>query len=50
MKIKEFEKLIKEKKPQEIITMHLRNKLYLTDKQIDKLLELRGENYWGWKN
>jgi len=48
MRIKEFKKIIKEKTPRDIIAMHTHNKIYLTDKQIDKLIELRGENYWGW--
>ena len=46
MKIKEFKKITKEKIPRDIIALHTHNKIYLTDKQIDKLLELRGENYW----
>ena len=46
MRTKDFNKLIKEKTPREIIAMHTHNKIYLTDKQINKLIELRGNDYW----
>jgi hypothetical protein len=50
MKIKDFNKLLKEKTPKEIIAMHTHNKIYLTEKQLEKLFELRGKNYWKWKH
>jgi hypothetical protein len=43
MKKIEFEKLIEEEKPQRIISMHTHNKIYLTNKQLDKVIELKGE-------
>lgn len=49
MRIKDFEKLIKNKTPRDIIAMHTKSEIYLTNKQIDKLFELRGEDYWNWK-
>lgn len=41
MKTKEFEKIINEKEPKEIISMHCKNEIYLTNKQIDKVIEKR---------
>lgn len=41
MKIKEFSKLLKEEKPQKIIYKHIREEIYLTDKQIDRLISKR---------
>lgn len=49
MKRVDFEKLTKEKEPQDIIRMHIRNEIYLTNKQLDELFELRGKNYWKWR-
>lgn len=46
MKKIDFEKLIKKKTPREIIAMHTQSKIYLTEKQIEKLFELRGKDYW----
>lgn len=51
MAVKEFYKLLKEKDLQEIIYMHCFEKITLTDKQLDKILDLKkkkeAEN---WKN
>lgn len=51
MVVKEFYKLIKEKDLQDIIYMHCRNEITLTEKQLDKILNLKkkkeAEN---WKN
>ena len=45
MKQKIFNKLVKEHKNnlQEIINMYCMNKIYLTNKQLDKINTLRGE-------
>lgn len=44
MKPNKFNKLIKENKDnlQKIIYMHCNNKIYLTNKQLDNLIKLRG--------
>lgn len=44
MKSNKFNKLIKENKDnlQKIIYMHCNNKIYLTNKQLDKVIKLRG--------
>ena len=39
MIIKDLKKLKKEKTAKEIIYMHCSNKIFLTDKQLDKLIE-----------
>lgn len=44
MKANEFKKLIEEKTPQKIISLHTRRKIYLTPRQIDQLLELKKED------
>ena len=41
MKVIEFNQLIKSKKLQDIIYMHCRNEITLTNKQLDKLLTLK---------
>lgn len=41
MAVKEFYKLLKEKDLQEIIYMHCFEKITLTDKQLDKILDLK---------
>lgn len=44
MKPNKFNKLIKEHKDnlQKVIYMHCENKIYLTNKQLDKVIKLRG--------
>lgn len=44
MKANKFNKLIKEYKNnlQKVIYMHCENKIYLTNKQLDKVIKLRG--------
>lgn len=44
MKPNKFNKLIKENKDnlQKVIYMYCNNKIYLTDKQLDKVIKLRG--------
>lgn len=37
----DFEKLMNEKEPQEIISMHVKHEIYLTAGQIDKVIEKR---------
>ena len=49
MKKIDFEKLTKEKTPRDIIAMHTKSIIYLTDRQIEKVIELRGKDYWNWK-
>lgn len=46
MKANKFNKLIKENKDnlQKVIYMHTQLKIYLTNKQLDKVIKLRGEN------
>ena len=46
MRIRDFNKLLKEKPLRDIIAMHTHNKIYLTDKQIDKIIELKGDDDW----
>lgn len=41
MKIKDLEKLKKEKTPQQIIALYIHNKLFLNKRQIDKLIKER---------
>lgn len=45
MKTNEFKKLIRENKNnlQKIINMYCMNEIYLTEKQIEEVLRLRGE-------
>ena len=51
MAVKEFYKLIKEKDLQEIIYMHCNLKINLTDKQLDKILDLKKKKEAEhWKN
>lgn len=44
MKSREFKKLLKEDKPQHIIFLHTIEKIFLTDKQIEKVLEKRNKD------
>lgn len=44
MKTKDLEKLKKEKTPQQIIALHIHNKLFLTNKQINELIKERDKN------
>lgn len=39
MKTKDFKKLLKEKTPKEIIGMHINWKIFLTNRQLDILIE-----------
>ena len=41
METKAFKKLLKEKEPKKIIYMHCNHEIYLTGKQIDKLIDLK---------
>lgn len=41
MKKEDFEKLLKEKSPEDIIRMHCMNKIYLCGYQFDKVQKLR---------
>lgn len=51
MAVKEFYKLLKEKGLQDIIYMHCRNEITLTDKQLDKILKLKSQKEAeNWKN
>jgi hypothetical protein len=45
MKPNKFNKLIKENKDnlQKVIYMHTQSKIFLTNKQLDKVIKLRGE-------
>jgi hypothetical protein len=45
MKTKDFKKLVREHKDnlQKLISMHCMDKIYLTDKQLDEVLKLRGD-------
>lgn len=43
MRIKDFKKLKKEKTPKQIIALHIHNLIYLTDKQLDEVLELKNK-------
>jgi len=45
MKTKDFKKLVREHKYnlQTLIMMHCMDKIYLTDKQLDEVLKLRGD-------
>ncbi len=49
MKKIDFEKLTKEKAPRDIIALHIKSIIYLTERQIEKVIELRGKDYWNWK-
>lgn len=46
MKAKEFKKLIKEKQPNQIISDYMTCKIYLTEKQLNKVCEL-GNHHGG---
>lgn len=43
MRIKDFKKILKDKTPKEIIYMHISWKIYLTNNQLKKVLELKKE-------
>lgn len=42
MKVKEFNKLIKKEKPQELIKKYMLSEIYLTNKQLQKVIDKRG--------
>lgn len=42
MKVVEFNEKIKEGKARELWKLHLRNEINLTEKQLDKVLKLKG--------
>ena len=44
MKTKDFKKILKEKNSQEIIYMHCFEKIYLTSKQLDLVIERKNRN------
>lgn len=44
MKLKEFSRLLKIDNPKHIIFLHTIEKIFLTDKQIDKVLEKRDKD------
>lgn len=41
MKRVDFEKLMKDKKPNEVIGKHVRGEIYLTNKQLDEVIDAR---------
>ena len=43
MRIKDFKKILKDKTPEEIIYMHISWKIYLTNNQLEKVLELKNK-------
>lgn len=43
MRIKYFKKILKDKTLEEIISMHISWKIYLTNNQIEKVLELKNK-------
>lgn len=43
MKKSEFDKILKEKRPKNIIYMHVNNEITLTNKQLDKIIKLDKE-------
>lgn len=43
MIIKDFKKILKDKTPEKIISMHISGKIYLTNNQLDKVLELKNK-------
>ena len=45
MKIKDLAKLKKEKTPQQIIGLHIHNKIFLTDNQIEQLIKERNKKW-----
>ena len=44
MKMKELKQLKKKKTPQQIIALHIHNRLFLTNKQINELIKERDED------
>lgn len=49
MKIKEFDKLIKKEKPSIILVRYINNQIYLTNKQLIKVLKLKDEEIGRWR-
>lgn len=49
MKIVEFKKLIEKEEPKKIIAMHYTSRVYLTDKQLDIVLNLKDKKENGWR-
>ena len=45
MTLKDFKKLTKEKEPEQIIRFYTNWKIKLTEKQLDKVLELKRKKY-----
>ena len=45
MRIKEFKKIIQEKEPEQIIGLHTHWKIKLTDRQINKVIDLKNKKY-----
>lgn len=43
MKTIEFKKILKEKTPQEIIGLHTHWKIYLTNKQLQQVIDLKNK-------
>lgn len=43
MKIKEFKKLLKTDSPKHIIFLHTISKIYLTDKQLQLVIDMKNE-------
>lgn len=43
MKAKEFNKLLKEKTPNQILSKYMLSEIYLTNSQLDKLIKLKRE-------
>ena len=41
MKKREFKKQIEQNKPQELLSKYMTNEIFLTDKQLDKVIELK---------
>ena len=41
MKANELDKLLKEKTPNQVLTKHILGEIYLTNSQLDKVIELK---------
>ena len=41
MKKREFKKQIEQYGPQELLSKHMTNEIFLTDKQLDKVIEMK---------
>lgn len=49
MKIVDFKKLIEKEEPKKIIAMHCTSRIYLTDKQLNIVLNLKDKKENGWR-